>query len=250
MFAMYSAWRPGCQFGRNRVLRFWGKVIVCLLAATLPLLPIIANAGPSGTIEQASNGTSSLPISPVDWVNGNITERKAHFVEGHSIPFRLVVTGLSNGTHRVLIGWDTRNSGRYAMDYLTHFDRLLPHDQFGSHTVAETVSPLRGLSGSFGAPGTFPVPAPSGMDSPAPGQPAASFGSLPATERAFTIYNGEITNAEYVDEESLTNTLAQTVMAIDFTASNSTVVILFGGRIAAKKDWGSGTTASGVATSP
>src|SRR5207247_3611513 len=46
------------------------------------------------------------------------------------------------------------------------------------------------------------------------------------------------------------NTLAQTVMAIDFTASNSTVVILFGGRIAAKKDWGSGTTASGVATSP
>jgi len=44
----------------------------------------------------------------------------------------------------VVIEWDTRAMGKHALDFLTSYERLLPHDQFGAHDTPETVQPLDG----------------------------------------------------------------------------------------------------------
>ena len=113
------------------------------------------------------------------------------------------MTGLTNGPHALIIEWDTKHKGKHAIDYITHYERLAPHLQFGSHVTAEVINPLDGIAGSFGTPSQFSIPTPSSSGSPVPGQPAASFQSLPAAERVMTIWNGTISRLAYVTEETL-----------------------------------------------
>src|SRR5436190_9403939 len=110
------------------------------------------------------------------------------------------MSGLALGPHRVVIEWATQQGGKHAIDYLTHYERMRPHNQFGAHDRPEIVDPLAGLSGTFAAPRAFPAPLPSSSDSPVPGQPGKSFLALPAAERVLTIWNGAITNAAYLQE--------------------------------------------------
>ena len=70
-----------------------------------------AEAEGSNTLEQASNGTSDVPISAVDWVNTRITAQEGHYVEGSSIPYRLILDPILPGTHRVVIAWDEAVNG-------------------------------------------------------------------------------------------------------------------------------------------
>ena len=57
------------------------------------------------------------------FVNGNLNQTKAHYNEGDSIPYRVVLDDLKPGvTYRVAIQWDTVDSGAYAIDYLTSFN--------------------------------------------------------------------------------------------------------------------------------
>ena len=222
---------------RGRQLGIWGRfaVALCFLLAT------VAQAQVGSTLEQASNGTAESPISAVEWVTTTITAQRGHYAEGSSIPYRFVFHPLIQGAHRVVIAWDTKTDGRHATDYLTRFNRLTPHNQFGAHNVPETIQPLQDISGGLDGPFTFPIPAP-------PSLPGSSFHGLPANQRMFHIYNGTITAATYVTEGSLANDAAESRMAIDFTANDSPVVLLFGGHLASKTEWGAGQTLSGVAS--
>src|SRR6187200_744145 len=60
-----------------------------------------AKAASSANLDQGQNGTPSAPISPVEWVNGNVNASKAHYVEGYSVSYRAVITGLSTGAHNL-----------------------------------------------------------------------------------------------------------------------------------------------------
>ncbi|QJB36978.1 T9SS type A sorting domain-containing protein [Chitinophaga oryzae] len=132
------------------------------------------------------------------------------------------------------------NSGKHALDYITHFQRLEPHGVF-LH-AAETVNPLLNITGF--PPGYFtstdvePIPAPSSAGSPVAGQPTASFNSLPAAERVMTGYNANITSVVYASEGSLTASQSETVVNITFIALKETVVLAWGGHIASVIDWG------------
>lgn len=201
------------------------------------------------TLEQARNGTASSPVSPVNFQAGNVGNATGHMIESFSTPFRLLIENVAPGPHTAIIEWDIRNSGVNAYDYITHYDRLQPHTFTPAH-AQEIVDPLNALTGTFGSPSTFAIPAPSSAGSTVPGQPTASFNALPANERVMTIWNGTISSLAYVSQGSLTANESTTSLAINFTATSSTVVIAWGGHIADRLDWGNGNSAGNISGSP
>ncbi len=225
-----------------------GMIVSCLASL---LRPSLSN-GASGSADlwQARNGSASSPVNPAVWVKGNLGPANSHFSEGHSIAYRLVLTGLAPGHHTVVVEWDTRQGGKHAIDYITHYDLLLPHDGFRSHSIAEAVDPIAGLAGAFGPPEAFPIPAPTPVDTPVPGLPAASFEALPPALRGMTIWNGSIASLAYLRQDSLSADTAATRLSIDLVATSPTVVIAWGGHIASRVDWGIGNSATSISGSP
>ena len=210
----------------------------------------VSSFAASADLWQARNGPASSPVSPVDWVRGNVGPANSHYVEGNSIPYRMVMSGLSAGQHMLVIEWDTRQKGKHAIDFLTHYNRLSPHSQFGSHSQPEAIKPLDGLTGPFSAPASFAVPAPAPTGSPIVGLPGSAFVALPETERALTIWNGAITRVAYLEQGSLTSESAVTRLEVVFVADRDTVVLAWGGHIASKLDWGAGNAATSIGGSP
>ncbi|HEX5002979.1 MAG TPA: gliding motility-associated C-terminal domain-containing protein [Bacteroidia bacterium] len=220
-----------------------------------PFSPLVLN--PSGNLDQARNGSASGPNSPVQFVNGNAGSANSHYLESMSIPYRVVLTDLAPGQHYFELEFDNRQSGINALDFITHYNRLEPHAQFNH--PAEIIDPLVGLSGVSNIPVTFPIPAPivnkvvacTGLS-----QPVTEFNSLPAAERAMTMFNGlSIDSVKYVLNGSGNygdlNANSSTVrMRIVFTTSNATVVFAWGGHIADGDVWCPGNSASGISGSP
>ena len=224
------------------------RLFLLCLTASLVCTPRWAIAA-STDLFQARNGAPTLPTDPVDWVKGNVGSANSHYIEGYSIPYRIVMSGLGAGSHKLIIEWDVTQSGKHAVDYLTHYNRLLPHNYFPSHAQPERIDVLNGLSGTYSSPQTFPIPAPSSAGSPVPGLPTTSFNSLPSAERVMTIWNGTITNMAYLSEGNPSLAAASTQMLIEFTSgvgSAGTVVIAWGGHIGTTLDWGTNNSATGI----
>src|SRR5206468_10435128 len=80
-----------------------------------------------GNLDQCANGGVGQTVQPCTgaaWVNGNLNGQKAHYLEGDSVPYRLLGSNLSSvGTHTIVIQWDTTTGGKHALDYLTSFNR-------------------------------------------------------------------------------------------------------------------------------
>jgi len=203
------------------------------------------DANPAANLDQGKNGgVGDTPIDPVQWENGNLNEQKAHYVEGQSVPYRMVLTNIPisgnadcgiSGWEKdceLVIGYDIKNSDKHALDYLTSFQR-----------IAETVDPCVGYSCS--TPETAAVPLPSGFP-----QPQNSFNALLPAEKLITIYNGHITSVSYDSEGDLAAAQSETVVRITFRASSSTVIIAWGGHIASTVDWDAGKSATGISGSP
>src|SRR4051812_40541902 len=221
-------------------------VLICLTGGLAFAPGVFAG---SADLFQARNGAPTLPTDPVNWVKGNVGSANSHYIEGYSIPYRTVMSGLANGSHKLIIEWDVTQSGKHAVDYLAHYNRLLPHNYFSSHSQPEGIDPLIGVAGSFSAPQTFPIPPPSSDGSPVAGLPTTSFNSLPAAERVITIWNGTVTNLTYLSEGNPGSASAATRMLIEFTTSvgaTGTVVIAWGGHIATSLDWGRDSAATGI----
>jgi hypothetical protein len=200
---------------------------------------------PSANLDQCKNGGVGDPIiSPCDWVNGNLNSNQAHYKEGDSVPYRITlanipVSGTANCTStgsldcELVIGYDIKHNSKNALDYLTYFDR-----------IAEDVDPCDGVSPcTFG--NQFTVPVPNGTP-----QPQDSFSSLLPIEKLITIYNGNIVNVSYDSHGDLGVSQSETVVRIKFRATDSNVVVSWGGHIASRLDWGYGNSAGGISGSP
>jgi len=226
--------------------------ITAILLAILFLSPV-KMFSQSGNIDQIRNGPASDPsknfydnFNNPTWVNGNAGASNAHYVESHSIAYRSLITGVAiNSQYQYVIEYDTKHSDRMAIDYLTHYQRLEPHQQFGH--PAEVINPLIMESGSneyimgtVGQADTFGFPVPSSAGSPVPNLPTNSFLALPASQRVMTAYNADITNIQYVFQQSLTNgkTESMTRVIITFTAKKDSVLLAWGGHIATRTEWG------------
>ncbi|MTI29406.1 SprB repeat-containing protein, partial [Xanthovirga aplysinae] len=222
--------------------------LCCFFALLLIYSP---SFGQSVDLDQVRNGGANSP--GVTWVNGNVNATQGHMLEGYSLAYRVLVDGLTPGDNVVLrVGYDIKESNSHALDYLTSFQRLEPHMPPFNHTVApnEIIDPTTGIPG-LGAPSTFAIPVPpnSILINGDP-QPTTSFNNLPAGEREMTIYNGTITNISYFDAGDLNAASSEAQVDIEFSASASEVLIVYGGHIASQSDWGFGNSASSINGSP
>jgi len=235
------------------------KPIASQVKAVIEPIPLAApSPKPAGNLDQVRNGgvgcDDTVPNScenPADWVNGNAGASNAHYNEGESIPYRMVLTGLAIGpTHNVVIEWDITHGGANAIDFITHYQQGVSESVIPCGSAAN--HPEDVIAGCN--PGVFDIaniPAPTGINSPVAGQPAAAFAVVPAGQRVMTIYNGTIndTDLTYVFNGDLSQAQSATRMNIAFTNTTSTVVLAWGGHIARGVDW-NGSSASAISGSP
>jgi len=229
-------------------------VTVAFLTSSVAFAQLLVIAPPAANLDQVRNGAAGSPVSPGNWVNGNAGPSQAHYVEGFSIPYRVVMTDLPLATPITLtMGFDIKHSNRHAVDYLTHYDRLEPHVATFGH-AAEVIDPLIGVSGVSVTIDTEPIPVPDTTNSPVPGQPAISFNALPAGERVMTLFGGTISSVSYATNGDLTAAQSETRITVAFQVDSSTAVLAWGGHIGSRNDWGfdgsEPRSAGGISGSP
>ncbi len=214
-------------------------LIVALLCTCLLAAGGAWAQNPAANLDQYRNGAANSPINTgSNWVNGNAGVQNSHYVEGMSVPYRLVMTNLPTATTiNLTIGYDIKHSDKHALDFLTYFNRLEPHVPFGH--PAEPLNPTAGVSGISGTTTTYSIPAPDATNSPVPLQPATSFNNLPSGEKLMTLFGGTISNITYaIPQGTLTANQAETRIIVTFTVDGSTAVLAWGGHIASRLDWG------------
>lgn len=198
--------------------------------------------GSAADLCQCRNGPADAPepCTGTNWVNGNLNGSQAHYLEGESVPYRLAMTGLAVGpAHTVTIEYDTSESGKHAIDYLTSFDRTetdaspcdgTPNCDPLIHEHFEIPIDVNVTMGHDGLPGT-----------------ADDITQIPG---AFTIFNGTILS---VSNYTMFGTFAgksQVKVTITFTNTDPNVVLAWGGHISTRADWGVDNSAIAISGSP
>src|SRR5262245_15446605 len=167
------------NFNMNK--SFTARALVILAGLLLMATASFAQKGvfapqlvnPSVDIDQCANGPLATPIhcdtasGNSGYTRGNLNESKWHYVEGQSIPIRVVGTNLIVGkTYHPTLGYDFTKAGKFAVDYLTTYDR----------TESVSNNPCVGVTGCAGPPTTFAIPVDpqvtngfNGVDDGAPG---------------------------------------------------------------------------------
>lgn len=228
-------------------------VACVLLGFAMITSPARGVAKASVDIEQCSNSPSTCDATHAsNWQKGNLGSSNSLYLEGQSVPYRSVITGMTIGqTYAVRIGWDSTVSGRHAIDYLTDFDRT----ESGADPCATALC--------SGSPATLGIPldpmisgngvtqvggqtfALWGASFVAPGSVVANSGNLCATATCMVAANP----AAY----SFTGDYASgshTSIEVFFTATSSSAVLAWGGHISSRLDWGASSSAVDIAGSP
>ncbi len=217
---------------------------------------------PAANLDQIRNGSAASPTDPANWVNGNLNGSQAHYAEGLSVGYRTILTDMPPDTEVMLIlEYDVKHSSRHALDYLTHYDRLEPHQITFGHT-AEEIDPTIGVAGfSEPADDTHPIPSPPVLNTPVAGQPTNSFALVSGGGGAFmSMWNGDITNISYPNTADLSQAQSAQQIEVTFTVGGTagdpaqTVILAWGGHIASRNDWGFDAgvprSAGGISGSP
>lgn len=202
------------------------------------------NAPAAADLDQCANGgVGSTPVlcSGAAWQNGNLNSNQAHYLEGQSVPYRLRFSNLdTNASHTVTIEYDSTQSGKHAIDYLTSFDR-----------TESTANPCSGvancnLAGPFS---TFAIPVDANVTNGSDGMNGTS-DDIAQIAGNFTLFNGTITS---VSAYTLGGSFAgnsQTSVTINFTATTPNPVLAWGGHISTRADWGVNNSAIAIPGSP
>jgi uncharacterized repeat protein (TIGR01451 family) len=202
------------------------------------------DAQPAANLDQVRNGAFDSPISPADWVNGNVGSQTGHYVEGYSIPYRCTMTDMPIGaTVMLTIEYDIKHSSKNAIDYLTNYSRINdPSHQLVFGHSPEVIDPLIGVTGVTGPNSSFIIPAPSSAGSPVPGQPTTSYNNLVGNETSngvrMLLFGGTITNIAYNVQGDLTVADSSTSINVTLVTGSATEVLAWGGHIASRADWG------------
>jgi prealbumin domain-containing protein len=224
-------------------MRATSRIIAVLSAATLLGSLLVGTAyaakpvtgNPAGDLDQCANGgVNAAPIQCAGsaWQNGNLNGNQAHYSEGHSVPYRLRFTGLTVGTvYNATIEWDTTQSGKHALDYLTSFDR--------TETTANACS---GVTGSFCAGAGTPIAIPGDLN--------VSGAGVSQVAGSFRLWGGNTTSTSgYTLSAPYTGSSA-TKITVTFTATVANPVLAWGGHIATRIDWGQNNSAVSINGSP
>ena len=205
----------------------------------------LAQPEADGNLDQCANGgvgDPAVPCTGAAWQNGNLNENQAHYLEGGSIPYRLVFSGMTIGsTNTVTIEWDTtvQSGGNHAIDYLTSFDR--------TETTADPCSGVPGCNLLVKDTETIPVDlnVTKGNDG-IPGN-GDDIIQIPGV---FALYDGQILGVSAYTMTGDFTAASQTRVTITFRANSATPVLAWGGHIATRLDWGTAHSTITITGSP
>ena len=256
---------------RNRRLTPALWLLTALAAVALfAFLPTGAFSSPQRALNEAANldgcqnaaGTGGAATNcnataggNDNWVNGDLNAGKALYFEGDSVPYRAVISGLTNppAVHTITIAYDTQQSGKHALDYLTSYDRTVP---FGT-----TASPAPQADPCAGETCTG-TPAASAPSHPGiPTDPFVAAAGVTQVPGVFALYGGTITNIgnyTLASDSQCTHPVSAysatgattTCIQISFTATGTDAVLAFGVHIARRADWGLLNSAVTISGSP
>ena len=228
--------------------------IVCVVFGFAMITsPARGDAKASVEIEQCSNSPSTCDSSHAsNWQKGNLGSSNSLYLEGQSVPYRSVISGLTVGeSYAVRIGWDSTVNGRHAIDYLTDFDRT----ESGADPCATALC--------SGSPATLDIPIDSritdGGVSQVGGQSFSLWGGLFVAEGSTVSNTGNLcatatcTIADNPTAYGFSGTYADgshTSIEIFFTATSTSAVLAWGGHISSRLDWGATASAVDIAGSP
>ncbi|MBW6490390.1 MAG: hypothetical protein K0B15_04240, partial [Lentimicrobium sp.] len=208
---------------------------------------------PAASLSQIRNGRYDAPLSPANWVNGNVNQQQAHMVEGYSVPYRVVMTNMLIGeTVTITLEYDTKHSCANAIDFITGYDNLEPHDIWGH--PAEVINPvLEFPQYTMGSEAQIIIDAPT--NEPTNGFFNNFMGDNP--DLNYMSIWGATVDADafnYVTEGPIGPDvcIASTSFSVTFTVTDETVVLAWGGHIATWQDWElvNETSAGGINGSP
>ncbi|BAL23866.1 hypothetical protein [Azoarcus sp. KH32C] len=241
------------------------------------------------SLSQWADGPSpDLPVatgSQADkWQNGNLGSQQAHYAEDESVPYRAVITDAKEGTlYALTIEWDTTQQGKHALDYLTTWDASFPtsrNETFPSPTLG--VSGLLTGSSAFTQAGIVADPRVTAGPDGTPGtaddivqQPGAFtfFGGVSNVQyvqslgadgkpggtgaNADTYYTGSGFDPYKLSGQYSGNSSTSVTLVFTYTGDGDanlgetgSIVLAWGGHIAARDDWGSGLSAAAISGSP
>lgn len=209
-------------------------------ATPVEILP--APEAAAASLEQCRNGSTAPGVGCVNsangqgWVTGNAGFQNSHWAEDQFLTYRMLFSGLSLGTHTVIIGYDVLKGSVHAIDYL------------GTYNATETNNnPCFGVSGCSFAPGdvsTIAVPVDNvtvtNFTNPNTGLP---IDQIPGV---VTMWGGTLNSIAYVPYGGG----EERQVVITFTATVANPVMAWGGHVAWQGDWGAGNSAGGISGSP
>ena len=198
-------------------------------------------ANPSADLDQCRNGDQlhPVPCTGAAWVNGNAGASNAHWNEGDSIAYRMRFSNLATGAgnpHTLIIEWDTTQSGKHALDYITSVDRSVVAD------------PCSGVGAGCALSNATQIP----FDPVVKGLLADSndAGRWNQEMRLYNAGTGTISGiANYSLDAPYTGN-SSTRVTITFTTSTPNPVLAWGGHIATRQDWGVNNSAIAISGSP
>lgn len=255
--------RHGLRHSRNPIDRLprssRGRLALLLSGVVATTLLLVAGGrasadrNPGTRLEQCENLTTVCDSShPSNWITGNLGTSNSDYSEGDSVPFRATLNSLTIGaSYGVNIGFESTKDGKHAYDYLTSFNRT---ESTAEPCVDVTCSPPND---------TLPIPIDTNVSGAGVTQVGSQFislfggnfidagsniantGDLCATATCNIAMNPEpyVLTGGYAGSSS-------TSTYVYFTASAETVVLAWGGHIAAESDWGVGMGAFNIAGSP
>lgn len=193
-------------------------------------------------LDQCRNGEigAPLPCSGANWVNGSLNGTQSHYMEGESVPYRLVFQNLDTTVaHTLTLEYDTTQGGHHALDYLTSFER-----------TETTALPCDGIADCDALVHSH-------VDIPI--DPAVTAGSdvivgtsddIVQVPGQFTLFGGTILSVSGYTVSGTYGGNSQTSITITFTTNVSDPVLAWGAHIARRQDWGTGNSAIAISGAP
>lgn len=223
-------------------------MFVCLLSVSISAQKAPA-ANQSASLEQCRNGSPVAgPCAGSAWVTGNAGASNSTWKETDFVPYRMLFNDLVTGpdsnpsTHvyTVIIGYDVKNSGKHAIDYLGTYNT--------TNTGADPCSGVTGCAGwsqsAMGIP--FDGVAVTSQINPNTNLPVVQIGG-----QNFTMWGGVIRNVSYsAIDGPMTSAQVERQITITFTAQQENAVLSWSGHIGWSGDWGAGQAAGGINGSP
>jgi hypothetical protein len=238
---------------KSRWLALGVIVVMASALAAAGSITLAASSGEAANINQCRDGSPTAHVQCIGsaFQNGNLGATNSHYREGDSVPFQTILTGITAGTHTLIINWAETASSKHAYDYIDTYT--------ASETNADACAGVltANTSTACPAPQTATItPDPSLASGVCPGfvgtqksgvidlWPKASIDSA-----SFAYTSGPAPSPVLNSCQGTANTQFATI-TFHTTSAVPTIVMAWGGHVASQIDWGLGNSASAISGSP